>query len=299
MERSGRLTQRSTSPDGRWTAVPVDSVVDRGWLLMDVAELVRRHYGGDDLEAGIVAGLTGAGADPANLTVADLSAVDQLHAGFSEATRHLLAQLDLSAESHLLDVGCGIGGPARMAAAEYGCAVIGVDLSPEFIAAAQGLTARVGLAASVDFRLSAGEQLDFATGTFDRAMMVHVGMNIPDKAAVFNEVRRVLGPGGSFAVYEQMRVAPGELTYPLPWAEDSRSSFVESPADYVAALEQAGFRIGRTEDRTAVTAAPVGPPPRLSPAAIFGPRFVERIGNNIAATRAGLLAAVLIIAHTD
>ena len=121
---------------------------------MDVADLVRQHYGGVDLQAGILAGLTAAGVDVDHLTVDDLSAVDQLHAGFSDATRYLLGRLDLGPDTRLLDVGCGIGGPARLAAAEHGCRVTGVDLSPGFVATARSLTARVGLTDRVDFRVA-------------------------------------------------------------------------------------------------------------------------------------------------
>lgn len=269
---------------------------------MDVADLVRQHYGGVDLHAGILAGLTAAGVDVDHLTVADLSAVDQLHAGFSEATRYLLGQLGLGPGSRLLDVGCGIGGPARMAATEYGCSVTGVDLSPGFIDTARSLTARVGLAERVDFRVAGGDRLGVDDDAFDAAMIVHVGMNIPDKAAVFTDVRRALRAGGTFAVFEQMRVGDGDLPYPLPWAEDSRSSFVASPDEYARDLESAGFSVIATEDRTAQTAGPPGPPDgsqRLSPIAVFGPQFGVRIGNNIAATRAGLLAPVLILARAS
>jgi MPBQ/MSBQ methyltransferase len=263
---------------------------------MDVSDLVRQLYAGDDLEAGIVASLAAAGVDPEHITVENLAAVDQLHAGFSVATHYLQEQLDLDPQSRLLDVGCGIGGPARMAAADYGCAVTGVDVSPDFVRAASALTARVGLSDLVEFRVGTGERLGFANASFDRAMMVHVGMNIPDKAAVFAEIRRVLQPGGMFGLFEQMRTSEAELRYPLPWAEDSRSSFLAPPDDYARDLKAAGFTIDRTEDRTAATARPDGPPSQLSPAAVFGPSFMERISNNIAATRAGALAPVLMIA---
>jgi MPBQ/MSBQ methyltransferase len=272
---------------------------------VDVADLVRQHYGGVDLRAGILAGLTASGVDVHHLTVDDLSAVDQLHAGFSDATRYLLGRLDLGPDTRLLDVGCGIGGPARLAAAEHGCQVTGVDLSPDFVATAGALTALVGLTDRVEFRVASGEDLGVDHAVFDAAMMVHVGMNIPDKAAVFTDVRRALRDGGIFAVFEQMRVGEGDLPYPLPWAEDSRSSFVASPDEYARALESAGFSVTATEDRTAQTAGPPGPPgsqdgpPKLSPMAVFGPEFGRRIGNNIAATRAGLLAPVLILARAS
>lgn len=267
---------------------------------MDVSDLVRQHYGGDDLESAILSGLAAAGVDLEHLREEDLAAVDQLHAGFSPATRYLQEQLVLDLQSQLLDVGCGIGGPARMAATSYGCSVTGVDLSPHFVQVARGLTARVGLSELVDYQVSSGDQLRFADGSFDRAMMVHVGMNIPDKAAVFTEVHRVLQPGGLFVLFEQMMVREAELTYPLPWAEDERSSFVASPSAYTSALLQAGFAVVRTEDRTAATAGGgPGPQPRLSPAAVFGPRFVQRITNNIADTGTGTLAPVLIVAHRE
>lgn len=265
---------------------------------MDVDDLVRSHYGGGDLEEVIFDGLREAGIDTDALTVEDLSGVDQLHAGFLPATRYLLEQLALTPEVRLLDVGCGIGGPARVAAATYACPVVGVDLSPDFVRVAQLLTDRVGLAELVKHRIAAGDRIDLADGSFDRAMMVHVGMNIPDKTAVFTEVHRVLRPGAIFGLFEQMQVGEAAPPYPLPWAEDERSSFLCSPAEYTDALETAGFTIVRTEDRTMATAMPTdGPAPRLSPAAVFGPQFIERIRNNIAATRAGDLAPVLVLAR--
>ena len=131
----------------------------------------------------------------------------------------------------------------------HSCAVTGVDLSPDFVQAGQALTERVGLAATVQHHLGSGDALDFADGSFDRAMLVHVGINIPDKGAVFAEVRRVLQPGGLFGLYEQVRVGEGEPTYPLPWAEDERSSFVESLQTYGQLLERAGFTVESTENR--------------------------------------------------
>jgi SAM-dependent methyltransferase len=264
---------------------------------VDVADIVKGHYGGRDLEGAILAALTGAGVDIDALTVADLSAVDELHAGGLSATEHLLDQLDVDADSHLLDVGSGIGGPARVAGG-HGGRVTGVDLTPEFVATATALTERVGLSDRVGFETTGAEGLRFAEGTFDRAMMIHVGMNLPDKPATFAEVRRVLRPSGRFAVFEQMRVGDGQLAYPMPWADDERSSFVETVAEYHAALEAAGFEVVLTQDRTAQTAGPPpGANPALGPEVVFGTQFLRPLQNNIAATRAGLLAPVLVVAQ--
>lgn len=217
---------------------------------MEVGDIVRSHYGGAGLEDAIFGALEKAGVAQGALTVEDLAPLDQLHAGGLPATAYLLDQLDLSRQTWLLDVGSGIGGPARVAAHRYSCPVVGVDLSPDFVRVARLLTDRVGLSMSVEHLVAAGDRLDLDDALFDRAMMIHVGMNIPDKAAVFAEVRRVLRPGGLFGLFEQMQVGDSPPRYPLPWAEDEKSSFVVSPQAYTEDLEAAGFVFERTESRT-------------------------------------------------
>jgi SAM-dependent methyltransferase len=265
---------------------------------MDVRELVTGHYGDADLAGRIVEALREAGTDVGTLRVEDLSPVDQLHAGGAPATEYVLERLDANADTRLLDVGCGVGGPARMAAASGIGAVTGVDLTEEFVQAAEKLTERVGLAESLSFRATAGEELPFDDGSFDAAMMIHVGMNIPDKQAVFAEVRRVLLPGGRFVIYDQMRCGDGDLPFPLPWAVDARSSFVESPHDYARQLTAVGFEVEDTVNRTrAAAGGPGGPSGAPDQTVLFGSEFGRRIDNNIAATRAGDLAAVVVVAR--
>lgn len=262
---------------------------------MDVRSLVRDHYGRGDVAEAVLATLRDAGTDLDHLSADDLLPVDQLHAGGAPATVHLVRRLDLAPGARLLDVGCGIGGPARIAA-RAGAQVSGVDLTPELVAAATVLSERVGLGDLTRFETTAAQRLPHEDGSFDAAMMVHVGMNVPDKQAVFAEVHRVLVPGAPFGLYEQVRTGAGELPYPLPWAEDARSSFVETLEDYRRQLEAAGFTVEDVEDRTAST---LGPPPagQLSPVAVFGPAFAERIGHNVSATRAGLLGAFVVLAR--
>lgn len=258
------------------------------------------HYRGDDLEERVLGALERAGIEIDALQVDDLTGVDQLHAGFVPSSEHLLGVLDLDPSTRLLDVGSGIGGPARLAAARTGCPVTGIDLSPDFVALARSLTGRVGLSDQVTFDLGSATDMPYDDGSFARAMLIHVGMNIEDKASVFAEVRRVLEPGGRFAVYEQMRVGDGELTFPMPWAEDESSSFVEARDTYRQLLTTAGFTIESDDDRTAAVAA-VGPPApgALTPGDLFGPGFAERIGNNVAATMAGTLAPILMLARAS
>jgi len=261
---------------------------------VDVRDLVRSHYGGGALDEVIVTALAEHGVDVDHLRAADLFPVDQLHAGGPASTGHVLDLLALPHDASLLDIGCGIGGTSRIAA-ERGLRVTGIDLTPDFVEAATALTARVGLADRAVFLTTPGEELALPDASHDAAVMIHVGMNVPDKEAVFAEVRRVLRPGGRFAVYEQMSTGDGELPYPLPWAVDERSSFVESVEDYQRHLEAVGFTVDSVEDHTAATAG--GPPPGpVTQATILGPSFVERIGNNIAATRDGLLRAMVVVA---
>jgi len=263
---------------------------------MDAEATVREHYSGDDLEARVLDALRDAGVDVDHLTVDDLSGLDQLHAGGVASTEHLLDVLGITAKSRLLDVGAGIGGPARVAAARTGCRVTGIDLSPDFVNVARSITARIGLTDQVRFDVGSATDMSYGDSAFDRAMLNHVGMNIAAKDRVFAEVRRVLEPAGRFAVYEQMRVGDGDLTFPLPWAEDESSSFVDTRERYAELLTAAGFRVELDEDRTAEAAGPP-PPGALTPAPVFGEGFVERIGNNIAATMAGVLAPILVVAR--
>ena len=268
---------------------------------MDVEDPVRRHYRRDDLEGVVLAALGRSGADLSDLRVEDLRGLDQLHAGSVEATEHLLDLLDLSTSSRLLDVGSGVGGPARLAAERHGCRVSGVDLSPDFVELARSLTARFSLAGQATFVLGSATTLPWSDRSFDRVMLNHVGMNIPDKAAVFAEVHRVLEPGGVFGIYEQMLIGEGALTFPLPWADEESGSFVESPQRYAELLGAAGFAVESEENRAAavaaIAAASSGPTGGLTPADLFGEGFTERLDNNIAATMTGALAPVVMVAR--
>lgn len=262
---------------------------------MGADDAVRRHYGGDELERRVLDAVRAAGRDVERLQVSDLAGLDHLHAGGVPATAHLLDRLELIAGTPLLDVGSGVGGPARLAAARHGCPVTGIDLSPDFVALARSLTERVGLGGLVSFDEGSATDLPYDDATFARAMLVHAGMNMPEKGAVFAEVRRVLAPRGLFGLYEQVRTGDGDLTYPLPWADDASSSFVETRERYVELLAEAGFRVELDENRTAANGPP--PPGALGPEHLFGPAFSERLGNAITAALAGTLSSVVVVAR--
>jgi MPBQ/MSBQ methyltransferase len=216
---------------------------------VDAEAKVAGHYGKGGLEEKILTAMKNAGIDIEHLTAEELAPLDEFHVGGLEATKELAAQMELRAGLRVLDVGSGIGGPARYFAAGHGCRVTGVDLTEEFTRVAGRLTRLVKLEGLVDFQAGSALEMPFEPGAFDRASMIHVGMNITDKDALFREVRRVLKAGGLFAVFDVVRTGPGVLSYPLPWAVSEETSFVSSGNEYREALERAGFRLERERGR--------------------------------------------------
>lgn len=264
----------------------------------DDPELVSRHYGREGLVESVLMACAARGGDPGHPTVADLSAVDQLHLGSADASRFLLERLGVGTGTRLLDVGSGLGGPSRLAA-ELGAQVVGVDVTSQFVAASTELTALVGLAERATYQITDGRTFDLPDASFDTAMQLHVGMNVPDKARLFGEIRRVLVAGGRFGIYDQFRLGGGELPFPLPWADDERSSFVESPEEYADHLHEAGFVVDLVEDRTITLwaeDAAGSDGDRPAPPDYLGVDLAERILRDLTAIRAGQLAPMVVVA---
>ena len=218
---------------------------------MTVEESVAEHYTTGGLLERILAALTSLGVDPSRARPADLKPVDEFHIGGAAATRALLAQLSLTPKSAVLDIGSGLGGTARLVAEETGASVTGVDLTPEFVSTAGALSRLVGLADRTSFEVGSALAMPFADDSFDVALLLHVGMNIPDKAALMAEAARVLKPGGTFAVYDVMKVGPDAIDFPVPWAETAGQSFLATVDDYQAAAVAAGFSEVTSQDRSA------------------------------------------------
>jgi ubiquinone/menaquinone biosynthesis C-methylase UbiE len=210
---------------------------------------VSEHYAHGALERAIFEALRAAGKNPDRLTHADLSPVDEFHIGGRQATVDFAEQLAPRPQMYLLDIGCGLGGASRYFATEHGCRVTGIDLTDEYVRVAQALSQRVGLGGQVSYRQGSALSLPFPRRTFDGAYMLHVGMNIADKATVFAEVRRVLKPGASFGIYDVMRESDGAFSYPVPWATTAETNFIETAATYKGLLADAGFEIVKERSR--------------------------------------------------
>lgn len=199
------------------------------------------HWGRGDVYARILAALEKTSKPLDTLTIEDLAPVDHFHARGFPATVELADQLPIKAGQHLLDIGCGVGGPARYLAQRFGCKVSGIDITPPFIEAAQGLTKLLHMEAQVALSLGDGNRLPYADATFDGAYTQHVTMNVADRDGFFSEAYRVLKRGAFFALTEHGLGPTGSPHHPLPWSEDGSGAYLKTPADTQRYLETAGF----------------------------------------------------------
>ena len=213
-------------------------------------EHVARHYGVSRLLDSILESLSADGKDLARLTPDDLAPVDEFHIRGREATVELARLAQASPGRRVLDVGSGLGGSSRYLAANHGCRVTGVDLTPEYCEVAAELSRRVGLDGLTEFRCASALDLPFEDDSFDLAWTQHVQMNIENKPGFYEEIHRVLRPGGRLVFYDVLSGPGGQHYLPVPWAEDSSMSFLIAPEDLRALLEETGFRVVHWLDTT-------------------------------------------------
>jgi ubiquinone/menaquinone biosynthesis C-methylase UbiE len=253
-----------------------------------VSSEVAGHYGRGGLVEGILAALTEAGKDINSLTIDDLAPVDELHSRRRLATEELASMLAPKPGERVLDIGSGLGGPARYLAKVWGCRVTGIDLTPEFVATAIELTRRTGLSERVDFKQGSALDLPFANASFDLAWSQNVAMNIADRQHYYAEMYRVLKPAGRLAIQDLTQGPGGEPTYPMMWANTPATSFLRTAEETRTLLEGAGFNILLWEDKTASAIAEAeaeraraaaGPRPILGIHLVVGPSFLEKARN--------------------
>jgi ubiquinone/menaquinone biosynthesis C-methylase UbiE len=275
--------------------------------MTDVLDGVRDHYRATGLRERLKTALAALGPEDRPLTPQQLAPLDQFHTRGLAATAELAGLARIAADQSVLDVGCGVGGPARFLAATHGCRVVGIDLSEPFVDAARYLTDRAGLGGRVTFQTASALELPFDDGRFDVVLLQHVAMNISDRARLYRELRRVLKPGGRFATFDVVSMG-GEPHYPVPWARTPATSFLLDAVATREAIEPAGFRTLAWQDDTEAAKAwfaqlrASGPPPSPNLGVVVGPDFAQLAANlarNLMEGRLGILTAVFEAASAD
>ncbi len=271
---------------------------------MTIELTVAEHYTHGSLEAAILDGLRRSGRNADRIDPDDLAPADEFHIGGRAATVEFADQLGLRPGMELLDIGSGFGGPARYFAHHRKCRVTGIDLTDEYVRVAGALSERAGLGGEIKFVQGSALAMPFPAGSFDGAYMLHVGMNIADKATLFAQVKRVLKPGATFGVYDVMRIGAGDLAFPVPWARTAESSFVAAAGDYRRLLRDAGFEVRKERERRAfgieffkkmqARVAESGLPP-LGLHIAMGADFPHKVRNLVANLENGLLAPIEMI----
>ncbi|CDX62749.1 Methyltransferase type 11 [Mesorhizobium plurifarium] len=268
--------------------------------MTDELDRVRDHYRATGLTDRLKTALAVFGPQEQRLKPGQLATLDQFHTRGLAATAELANLAVITAGMSVLDVGSGVGGPARFLAETYGCQVTGLDLSEPFVEAARYLTARTGQDDKVSFETGSALALPFEDGMFDAALLQHVAMNIADRPLLYREIRRVLKPGGKFATFDVV-LNSGDPLYPVPWARTPGESFLLTAEATCEAIEAAGFGTLVRRDDTTVAKAwfaelrASGPPPTLNLGVVMGQGFAElatNLGRNVMEGRLGILTAV-------
>ncbi len=268
---------------------------------------IEAHYSRIGVLKRIEDAIKSAGKSPETIDVDILASVDEFHIGGQEATKALVNQLSFSEGKHVLDIGCGLGGTARFVASAYGVRVTGIDLTAEFVSAGNELCRWVGLEEQVTLLKGDALALPFEKERFDGATMIHVGMNIEDKEALFNQIHRVLRPGAHFGVYDIMLIDTDELAYPLPWASNSDMSHLASSESYTSTLKSSGFVIRSARnlgayaidfyERQKAKASNSDATPALGLHILMGQSTRLKLGNMLDGIQNGAIAPVEIIAQ--
>ncbi len=211
---------------------------------------IHGYYSPNDLYNSIVEGLDKIGLDLSEITLDDLQPVDEFHIRGDVATKDLIKLSNFTPDMHIIDVGCGVGGSTRRLSHETGCRVTGIDLSDQYIDAAERLTQLLTMQDRVKFHAASALALPFDDNSFDGAWSIQMNMNVEDKLSWLKELHRVLKPGGRAVLYEVCGNKNSPVHFPVPWAQDASMSFLLPPEPFRDVITSAGFDIDVWNDKT-------------------------------------------------
>ena len=209
---------------------------------------ITAHYRSNDLFDRIINQLAKDGiSDP---KASDIKPIDEFHIGGTAATEFVIDALAARPGDEILDVGCGLGGPARTIAGRSGATIVGIDLSGDYVAAGNRLSAVTGFAHRVSLQEGSALDMPFADNRFDGAYMVHVGMNITDKRSLIAEISRTIKPKSPLVIYDVVRLGDGGMEFPVPWANNAEDSAVDRIKIYERALRAAGLKLNSIDNKS-------------------------------------------------
>jgi ubiquinone/menaquinone biosynthesis C-methylase UbiE len=274
---------------------------------MDSDREVSAHYSRGDLLTRLNAALSEDGVDPQHPSMEALAPYDQFHTRGLEATLDMAGLVTPRSTDHVLDIGSGIGGPARYFARRFGCRVTGIDLTSEFCDVARHLTRLLGLEDKVAFEVGDALATPFHDASFDGAYSMNVSMNIADKGRLYREINRVLKPGAWLLLSELAKGEGGDLDYPTPWALSARTSFLSTLEETRHGLQEAGFDVVRLES-TLDKALEFGArsremvergqkPPQRAVMLIHGELAAQATGNTARGLSEGKILPIEVVGH--
>jgi SAM-dependent methyltransferase len=186
-----------------------------------------------------------------SLTSDDLEALDAFHAGGRAATRELAAMAGVPQGVRLLDVGCGLGGPARTLAVEYRASVVGLDAALEMVQAAKMLNVHLGSGDNPRLMCAQGALLPLAPESFELIWMQHLLPSVADKLGLVASLERVLAPNGIIALHEVVALPGKRLDFPLPWADSPEGSYLTEVDELLEIWASCGLEPVVVQDWTA------------------------------------------------
>ncbi|MCV2866721.1 class I SAM-dependent methyltransferase [Albidovulum sediminicola] len=255
------------------------------------------HYTRNNLMERIRSALRQAGHDPDTPTIEMLSELDHLHGGGFATTEAQMEVAEIPRGSHVLDAGCGIGGPSRFLASRYDCTVDGIDLTPEYIEVGSQLNKLTGLDDKISLKIGSVTELPYENQSFDVVLCQNVSMNVDNKAGMFAEAFRVLKPGGIYTMSHLAEGPNGPPIYPLPWALTPEVSFLDTPELILTMLGQTGFECIENRAEAARSRPGGGPQPgTIGAAPAMGDDMPERTGHSARSVQEGRLVSMMIVA---
>lgn len=259
------------------------------------------HYRADGLLARVQAAVTTIAPAGGPITVDQLASMDQFHTRGALATLDLACAAEINEDTRILDLGCGLGGPARFLAAKFGADVTGIDQSASYIETATYLSERTCLQDQTRFHVGDAANPPVHPASFDLVLLQHVAMNIADRAALYSSAHRALKPGGILASYDIVSRG-SEILYPVPWAREPSSSFLLTVQATCDALEQANFVVTEIFDETQkisnwfASMQMAFPPPEPNLAIVLGSEFAAMAANLSRNISEGRVDVVTLIA---